>query len=307
MRYTNRTFGLPLGSGIDLMSSVSSDELPVEVPGKAFPGKLLCPEFAVKQQAKNDIVYKFVSGQGTQLQEYQYEGNRIKAIVSTLVGNVLLNAVQSKPNDTEDDLPADKQVQEIDTRNRTVVTIEVSVLQKNSKFENSNVNDDFANNLPKEGDIVLTRVTRISQQRANVEILAVENQPVPIDSGVGSNGSGIVAAQGGSGAATFSISQASSDLGETFRGLIRSQDVRATERDTVKIIDCFKPGDIVRAQVLSLGDGTNYYLTTARNDLGVVFARAFSGCGGLMYAVDWQTMTAPSTGTTEKRKCATPF
>ncbi|QLL32507.1 hypothetical protein HG536_0D00290 [Torulaspora globosa] len=289
------------------MSSVSPDELPVEVPEKVFPGQLICPEFGVKQQAKNDIVYKFVSGQGTQFQEYQYEGSKIKAIVSTLVGNVAFKAVQSPRSDNDEDSSADKRLLEIDTRNRTVVTIEVSVLQKNSKFEDRNVNDDFANNLPKEGDIVLTRVTKISQQRANVEILAVENQPVPIDSGVGSNGSGIVAAQGGSGAATFSISQASSDLGETFRGLIRSQDVRATERDTVKIIDCFKPGDIVRAQVLSLGDGTNYYLSTARNDLGVVFARAFNGCGGLMYAVDWQTMAAPSTGTTEKRKCARPF
>lgn len=169
------------------------------------------------------------------------------------------------------------------------------------------MDDNFANNLPKEGDIVLTRVTRISLQRANVEILAVENANVPVDSGVGSNGSGIVAAGGGSGAATFSVSQVSSDLGETFRGLIRSQDVRATERDRVKIMDCFKPGDIVRAQVLSLGDGTNYYLTTARNDLGVVFARAANGAGGLMYATDWQTMTVPSTGLTEKRKCAKPL
>lgn len=289
------------------MNPVSLKELPVEAPENVFPGQLICPEFAVKQQEKSDIVYKLVSGQGTQLQEYQYEGNTIKAIASTLVGSVAFNAVQSPPSDAEEDSSAEKQVEETDTRNRTVVTIEVSVLQKNSKFEKSNVNDDFANNLPKEGDIVLTRVTRISQQRANVEILAVENQPVPIDSGVGSNGSGIVAAQGGSGAATFSISLASSDLGETFKGLIRSQDVRATERDTVKIIDCFKPGDIVRAQVLSLGDGTNYYLTTARNDLGVVFARAFNGCGGLMYAVDWQTMVAPSTGETEKRKCASAF
>ena len=168
-------------------------------------------------------------------------------------------------------------------------------------------NNDFANNLPKEGDIVLTRVTRLSLQRANVEILAVEYKPSPIDSGVGSNGTGIVAAGGGSGAATFSVSQASSDLGETFRGIIRSQDVRSTDRDRVKVIECFKPGDIVRAQVLSLGDGTNYYLTTARNDLGVVFARAANGAGGLMYATDWQMMTSPATGTTEKRKCAKPF
>lgn len=289
------------------MGSISSNDLPLEVSNKVFPGQLICPEVEVKQQANNDIIYQFVSGPGTQVQEYQYEGTKIKAIAATLVGNVTFNNVQSPSTDAEEDSSTEKEQPEGDTRDRTVIRVEVSVSQNDNKQENSHVNDDFANNLPKEGDIVLTRVTRISLQRANVEILAVENQPVSIDSGVGSNGAGIVAAQGGSGAATFSIAQASSDLGETFRGLIRSQDVRATERDTVKVIDCFKPGDIVRAQVLSLGDGTNYYLTTARNDLGVVFARAANGTGGLMYAVDWQTMTAPSTGTTEKRKCARPF
>jgi exosome complex component CSL4 len=30
------------------------------------------------------------------------------------------------------------------------------------------------------------------------------------------------------------------------------QDVRATEKDKVKIYQCFRPGDIVRAQIVSL-------------------------------------------------------
>lgn len=289
------------------MASINFEELPLKVPKKVYPGQLICPQFEVKQQTNNDIVYKFISGQGTLCQEYHYEGANVKAIASTLVGTVTFTKVQPPEQDLEENTSTENKVSEGEIRDRTVVTVEVSVMQKGDNDKTGNVNDDFANNLPKEGDIVLTRVTRISLQRAHVEILAVENQPVPIDSGIGSNGLGIVAAQGGSGAATFSIAQASSDLGETFRGLIRSQDVRATERDTVKIIECFKPGDIVRAQVLSLGDGTNYYLTTARNDLGVVFARAVNGTGGLMYAIDWQTMGAPSTGTTEKRKCARPF
>ncbi|KAA8567995.1 hypothetical protein EYC84_008423 [Monilinia fructicola] len=37
-------------------------------------------------------------------------------------------------------------------------------------------------------------------------------------------------------------------------GLIRVQDVRATEKDKVKIFESFRPGDIVRAMVISLGD-----------------------------------------------------
>lgn len=36
-----------------------------------------------------------------------------------------------------------------------------------------------------------------------------------------------------------------------WQGLIRVQDVRATEKDKVKIYESFKPGDIVRAQVVS--------------------------------------------------------
>lgn len=37
-----------------------------------------------------------------------------------------------------------------------------------------------------------------------------------------------------------------------WQGVIRVQDVRATEKDKVKIYESFKPGDIVRAQVVSL-------------------------------------------------------
>ncbi|TFY83764.1 hypothetical protein EWM64_g237 [Hericium alpestre] len=55
--------------------------------------------------------------------------------------------------------------------------------------------------------------------------------------------------------------------GEEFTGVIRVQDVRATEKDKVKIADCFRGGDVI-----SLGDARSYYITTARNDLGVIFA-----------------------------------
>lgn len=46
-------------------------------------------------------------------------------------------------------------------------------------------------------------------------------------------------------------------VGETvlqteWQGVIRVQDVRATEKDKVKIHESFKPGDIVRAQVVRL-------------------------------------------------------
>jgi hypothetical protein len=39
--------------------------------------------------------------------------------------------------------------------------------------------------------------------------------------------------------------------------------------DKVEVIKCYRPGDIVRARVISLGDARQYYLSTAENELGV--------------------------------------
>ena len=40
---------------------------------------------------------------------------------------------------------------------------------------------------------------------------------------------------------------------------------------------CFRPGDIVIARVISLGDAQSYLLTTAENELGVVIATSEAG------------------------------
>ena len=39
---------------------------------------------------------------------------------------------------------------------------------------------------------------------------------------------------------------------QEFQGLIRSQDVRQTEKDKVKVWACFRPGDVVKASVVRL-------------------------------------------------------
>lgn len=51
----------------------------------------------------------------------------------------------------------------------------------------------------------------------------------------------------------------------------------------VQIQASFRPGDVVRAEVLSLGDARSYHLTTAKNELGVVYAKSVAGArlGGL--------------------------
>ncbi|SCU90081.1 LADA_0F01684g1_1 [Lachancea dasiensis] len=282
----------------------------------AYPGLLICPAFELGEKTTDSQeIIRYIPGHGVAEQNYELNGHTMKALTATLIGSIDFEedemATQTPIPTTEasnDGASKEGDGQEISDNEaggkgerRYIVTV------KDQNALERNVNEDFANNLPREGSIVLVRVTRISLQRANVEILAVENKTLPKDSGVGSNGTGVTAAGGGSGAATFSVSQASSDLGETFRGIISARDVRATDRDKVKIMESFRPGDIVRAQVISLGDGSNYHLSTAKNDLGVVFARAFNGAGGLMYAIDWQTMVAPSTGSMELRKCAKPF
>ncbi|CAG8510600.1 3435_t:CDS:2 [Paraglomus occultum] len=84
--------------------------------------------------------------------------------------------------------------------------------------------------------------------------------------------------------------------GEDFQGIIRKQDVRQFDRDKVKISDSFRPGDIVRAKVISLGDARSYYLSTADNDFG--------GCA--MYPISWEEMQCPKMKEIERRKCAKP-
>jgi exosome complex component CSL4 len=71
--------------------------------------------------------------------------------------------------------------------------------------------------LPEVNSTVLCRVTRITPRQATVAILVV-GQTV---------------------------------LDGEWQGLIRVQDVRATEKDKVRIFESFRPGDIVRAIVVS--------------------------------------------------------
>ncbi|KAF8330419.1 uncharacterized protein EI90DRAFT_2922083 [Cantharellus anzutake] len=125
---------------------------------------------------------------------------------------------------------------------------------------------------PNPTSVVLGTVIRLSPAQATVAISVVDGVPLP--------------------------------AGEEFTGVIRVQDVRATEKDKVKIMDCFRGGDVIRGIVISLGDAKSYYLTTARNDLGVIFAT--SEAGATMEPVSWQEMRCPRTGQIERRKCAKP-
>ncbi|KAJ7225406.1 hypothetical protein GGX14DRAFT_420331 [Mycena pura] len=125
---------------------------------------------------------------------------------------------------------------------------------------------------PAINSVVLGTVTRLSPLQATLSIMVVDGVPLP--------------------------------AGEEFTGVIRSQDIRATEKDRVKIGESFRGGDVVRGVVISLGDARSYFVATARNDLGVVFA--VSEAGKTMVPVSWKEMRCPQTGKLEKRKCAKP-
>ena len=77
-------------------------------------------------------------------------------------------------------------------------------------------------------------------------------------------------------------------LKEAYTGMIRQRDVRAFDVDAVEIYKSFRPADIVRAVVLSLGDSKSYFLSTARNELGVILAQ--SAAGHVMVPISWQQM-----------------
>lgn len=59
----------------------------------------------------------------------------------------------------------------------------------------------------------------------------------------------------------------------------------------------------MRAEVLSLGDARSYYLSTAKNNLGVVYAKGASS-GLPLVAISWEEMQDPSTQAIERRKIA---
>jgi exosome complex component CSL4 len=153
-----------------------------------------------------------------------------------------------------------------DGKTKKLPTISISH-DINSTPETSN----SANLLPSVSSTVLARVTRIQPNLCTVEILLLNDSLLPTP----------------------------------FSGLIRPADIRATEKDKIKIASSFRPGDIIRAQVISLGDSSSYYLSTARNDLGVIMAN--SEAGNQMFPVSWKEFRDPVTGVGEQRKVAKPF
>lgn len=151
----------------------------------------------------------------------------------------------------------------------------ISIASTNSSIQTTDTTPEPT--LPTVSSLTLCRITRLSPRHATCALLttsgsSTKNPTTPLPPGI--------------------------------TGLIRVQDIRATEKDTVTVSSSFRIGDIVRAEVISLGDGANYYLSTARNELGVLVA--WSESGNLLCPRSWRDMVDCVSGVAEGRKVARP-
>jgi exosome complex component CSL4 len=122
------------------------------------------------------------------------------------------------------------------------------------------------------GQIVLCRILRVSSPQAVVEILANE---------------------------------AAGKIHSPSEGSIPREECVKSGAATREVHECFQPGDIVLAKILSSGDSRKYILTTAESELGVIHALCHSS-GKPMIPCSWKEMECPETSVKEPRKCAKP-
>lgn len=166
------------------------------------------------------------------------------------------------------------------------------------------------NTLPAVDSIVLARVTRVQKRQITVSILVVLDELAQTQMQTQTSDPSRTSTSDNDNIASILTSSPNPENHSSsdelrFQALIRKEDVRAVEKDRVVMDEMFRVGDIVRGSIISLGDQSFYYLTTARNDLGVVMAR--SEAGNMMFPVSWKEMRDPVTGVGELRKVARPF
>lgn len=92
-------------------------------------------------------------------------------------------------------------------------------------------------------------------------------------------------------------------LNRHLRGVLRREDVCATNKDRTELYKCYRSGDIILAKILPQTELHTYQLTTAENELGVVVAIA-RGSDLPMVPIGWTEMQCPSTLIKESRKVA---
>lgn len=248
------------------------------LPGYVVPGQKIV---SIPEWGRGNYM-EYIAGFGTVVLK--------DGLYATLVGKLCLEPLKPSPRDARKDAPK-------------IIYVRKAILG-GTEFKQDIKNLSGRRNstlLPQVGDVVYAKVKRLGVSQVHLEIMVLENLGWLLsDVGIGSQGSATGVARFPSG-----LTSDIGDLGCGYGAIIRLQDIRQTEREQIILQDNYRPGDIVRASVLSLGDSQNFYLSTARDDLGVVFAKSINGFD--LRPIDWQTMYAPASGESERRKCANPF
>lgn len=133
----------------------------------------------------------------------------------------------------------------------------------------------YTQTVPAIGQEIVGRVVRLASKYAGVEILGVEGQ-LP--------------------------------LMESIKGTIRTQDiVDVEERNIPPIHMAFRPGDLVRARIIGIGDpSAGLLLSTGMHpELGVIHGKS-AAAGAPLLPASWNEMVCSVTGIREQRKCAKP-
>lgn len=129
--------------------------------------------------------------------------------------------------------------------------------------------------IPAIGHTIFGKVVKLSSKYAGVDILSVEG---------------------------------SSQLMEPVKGTLRTQDILSIEeKDIPSIQSAFRPGDIIKARIIGVGDPSAGFLlsTGLSTDLGVVYGKS-AAAGAPLVAYSWKEMICSKTGAKEPRKCAKP-
>ncbi|KAK3080194.1 hypothetical protein LTS18_002873 [Coniosporium uncinatum] len=253
----------------------------MEVPRVALPGTLLGP------------TSKYIPGPGTHIHASQIHASISGPVTTTM---------PSKPTKGAPPNPANPDRLPILSVSRPTTSTSASTL------------------LPEVESVVLARITRLQQRQANAQIVAIcPPSPAAAASTTTSSSSGSITTPVNPSATSAPQLRIPTSLSAPlpcptpFPALIRTQDIRATEKDKIKMLESFRPGDVVRAVVISLGDQGGYYLSTAGNELGVVLAWSSEDeAGGReLVPVSWREMgVVDERGGVEGRegrKVAKPF
>eukprot|EP01084_Bolivina_argentea_P137004 241298_1 len=125
-----------------------------------------------------------------------------------------------------------------------------------------------ADKIPAVNDIVIAKIIKITQRYAQAHIMCINDKP----------------------------------LFHSCIGIIRQQDVRELDIDTVQMWKCFRPSDIIKAKIISLGNQNDYYLSTSESHFGVISAT--STFGHPLKPISWNKMQCTNTNIIESRKVA---